>query len=87
MSKLTSMKNIGKTISDKLTAVGITTPEQLCQTGSRNAFLLLKERYPEVCLVHLYTLESAIEDIDMACLSQDVKDELKRFSDAQKKSR
>lgn len=30
---------------------------QAIETGSKQAFLKLKEVYPQVCLVHLYTLE------------------------------
>ena len=56
MAELTSMRNIGKTMEEKLKAVDICTAEELRQTGSKEAFLRLKLRYPNVCLVHLYTL-------------------------------
>lgn len=63
MAELTSMRNIGKTMEEKLKAVDICTAEELRQTGSKEAFLRLKLRYPNVCLVHLYTLQGAIDDL------------------------
>ena len=84
MSNLTSMMNIGKEMARKLTAVGIDTPEKLIESGSKQAFLKLKETYPRVCLVHLYTLEGAIFNIEYNRLSEDKKKELKQFSDSLK---
>lgn len=81
MSELTSMMNIGKEMERKLTTVGIDSAENLIETGSKQAFLKLKEVYPQVCLVHLYTLEGAIHNIEFNCLSEDKKKELKEFSD------
>lgn len=81
MSELTSMINIGKEMEKKLTAVGIDSPEKLIETGAKQAFLKLKEKYPQVCLVHLYTLEGAIHNIEFNSLSEDTKKELKEFSD------
>lgn len=85
MSELTSMKNIGKEMAKKLTSVGIDSSEKLIEAGSRQAFLKLKEAYPSVCLVHLYTLEGAILDTEFNNLSDDRKKELKEFSDFLKK--
>ena len=81
MSELTSMMNIGKEMERKLTTVGIDSAEKLIETGSKQAFLKLKEVYSQVCLVHLYTLEGAIHNIEFNCLSEDKKKELKEFSD------
>ena len=60
MSDLTSMVNIGREMSRKLQAVGISSPEQLRETGAVGAYLRLKSVYPHVCLVHLYALEGAV---------------------------
>lgn len=60
MTDLTAMMNIGKEIANKLKSVGINTAEELLHMGSREAFFKLKMKYPNVCLVHLYTLEAAI---------------------------
>ncbi len=81
MSELTSMMNIGKEMAKKLTTVGIDSPEKLIKLGAKQAFLKLKESYPHVCLVHLYTLEGAIHNTEFNSLSEDKKKELKEFSD------
>ena len=64
MSDLTSMVNIGREMSRKLQAVGISSPEQLRETGAMGAYLRLKSVYPHVCLVHLYALEGAVRGVD-----------------------
>lgn len=81
MSELTSLRNIGKEMEKKLTPVGIDSAEKLIESGSKQAFMKLKEAYPSVCLVHLYTLEGAITDVEFNSLSEDKKKELKEFSD------
>ncbi|MBD5482100.1 MAG: TfoX/Sxy family protein [Lachnospiraceae bacterium] len=81
MSELTSLRNIGKEMEKKLTSVGIDSAEKLIESGSKQAFIKLKEAYPSVCLVHLYTLEGAITDVEFNSLSEDKKKELKEFSD------
>ena len=81
MSELTNMMNIGKEMAKKLKTVGIDSSEKLIQTGSKQAFLQLKQEYPNVCLVHLYTLEGAITNVEFNCLSEEKKKELKEFSD------
>ena len=43
MSELTSMRNIGKEMAEKLTAVGITSSEEFIECGAQQAFLKLKE--------------------------------------------
>lgn len=85
MSELTSMMNIGKEMERKLISVGIETSEELIKAGAKDAFVRLKQKYPNVCLVHLYTLEGAIHDTEFNCLSEDKKKELKEFSDFLKK--
>ena len=84
MSNLTTMMNIGKEMERKLISVGIDTPEKLIELGSEQAFLKLKKAYPQVCLVHLYTLEGAIYNTEYNRLSEDKKKELKQFSDSLK---
>lgn len=37
--------------------------------------VVLKQKYPNVCLVHLYTLERAIHDTEFNRLSEDTKKE------------
>lgn len=82
MAELTSMCNIGKEMEKKLKTVGICSAEELLQAGSEEAFIRLKTSYPNVCLVHLYTLQGAIDDIEYNQLSGKVKSKLKSFSDS-----
>ena len=81
MAELTSMRNIGKEVEKKLKSVEICSAEELKQVGSKEAFFRLKTRYPNVCLVHLYTLQGAIDDIEYNQLSEATKRDLKEFSD------
>ena len=76
--------NIGKEIANKLESVEIESAEKLIEVGAKEAFFRLKTKYPQVCLVHLYTLEGAIQGIEFNCLSKDKKAELKAFSDSLK---
>ncbi|MDE7299152.1 MAG: TfoX/Sxy family protein [Lachnospiraceae bacterium] len=85
MAELTSMMNIGGEMAKKLTAVGIDSAEKLAETGAKQAFLKLKQTWPQVCLVHLYALEGAIHNTEFNKLSEDKKKELKEFSDFLKK--
>lgn len=84
MAKLTSMMNIGREMERKLTSVGIGSAEELIAAGAKEAFSRMKAAYPQVCLVHLYTLEGAIHNTEFHSLSAEKKKELKQFSDALK---
>ena len=81
MSELASMRNIGKEIEKKLKAVDICTAQDLREVGSKEAFIRLKARDPHICLVHLYALEGAISDMEYNRLPEDVKQDLKEYSD------
>ncbi len=84
MADLTTMPNIGKEMESKLKSVEIYTAEELMEIGSKEAFFRLKTKYPQVCLVHLYTLEGAIQNVEFNCLSEETKANLKEFSDSLK---
>ncbi|MCL2194144.1 MAG: TfoX/Sxy family protein [Treponema sp.] len=84
MAELISMMNIGAEIEKKLKAVEIATAEDLKKAGSKEAFLRLKAKYPNVCLVHLYTLEGAVSNIPFDRLPEETKRNLKDFSDSLK---
>lgn len=79
MSELTDMMNLGKEMAKKLKTVGIDSSEKLIAVGSKQAFLQLRQEYPNVCLVHLYALEGAITGTEFNCLSEEKKKELKEF--------
>lgn len=81
MPELTEMRNIGREMARKLESVGIDSAEKLMEVGAKQAFFKLKEAYPNVCLVHLYALEGAVQDTGYDLLSEDTKKELKAFSD------
>lgn len=84
MTELTNMPNIGKEMASKLESVGIDTKERLIDIGAEEVFFKLKTKYPNVCLVHLYALEGAIQNVDFNCLSEKTKARLKAFSDTLK---
>jgi len=84
LAELISMMNIGAEIEKKLKAVEIATAEDLKKAGSKEAFLRLKAKYPNVCLVHLYTLEGAVSNIPFDRLPEETKRDLKDFSDSLK---
>ena len=84
MAELTSMMNIGKEMARKLTAAGIDSPEKLIEAGSKEAFFRVKTVFPQVCLVHLYALEGAIQNVEFNSLPEEKKRELKEFSDCLK---
>lgn len=79
MAELTSMKNIGKELERKLNTIGIDSAEKLIASGARQTFLSLKERYPQVCLVHFYALEGAISNTEFNKLPENKKQELEEF--------
>lgn len=82
MGNLTSMMNIGKEIERKLNSIGIFTPEDLINEGSKKAFLRLKHAHPNVCLAHLYVIHGAINNTDYRALTSEIKHDLKRYSDS-----
>lgn len=81
MAELTSLRNIGKEMEKKLKSIGIFSAQELTQMGSKEAFFRLKTRYSNLCSVHLYTLQGAIDGIAYNQLPDDVKSDLKSFSD------
>lgn len=84
MTDLTSMANIGPEMARKLRAAGIRSAEELAEAGAKEAFFQLKTLYPQVCLVHLYALEGAIQNVEFNSLSPEQKRDLKSFSDCLK---
>ena len=84
MAELTSLRNIGKRMEQRLKAVDISTAEELKEIGSKKAFLKLKAHDPGVCTVFLYTLEGAITDIEYNQLPNDIKQDLQSFSNSLK---
>lgn len=84
MIPLSSMMNLGAEMTRKLTSVGISCAEELMAVGSREAFSRLKDLYPNVCLVHLYCLEGAIQQVEYNCLPAETRKDLEVFADSLK---
>jgi len=78
MAAITTL-GLGKTMEKKLHSVGIHSAEELKAIGSRQAVSLLKERYPNTCVVILYHLEAAVRGTEIKHLDASCKAELKAY--------
>jgi len=85
MKKLTDLPNIGKVVAKQLYAVGIKNDEDLIQTGSKKAWLLIQQSDPSACYNRLCGLEGAIQGIRRHHLSDETKADLKTFYTANTK--
>lgn len=79
-----SMLNVGKEMKAKLFSIGVRAPEDLIRLCSKEVFRQFKKQYPNVCLVHLYALQGAVDYIDYIKLSDEVKLDLKKIGDSLK---
>jgi len=79
MGNLAKFSNIGKVIEQQLYEVGITTYEQLKESGSKQAWLKIKSIDPSACIHRLYALEGAIQGIKKSQLPAEMKADLKEF--------
>lgn len=79
MAKLTDTVNIGKELARQLEQIGITSLEQLRETGSRQAWLDIKATDPSACYNRLCGLEGAIQGVRWFSLPGEVKASLKAF--------
>jgi DNA transformation protein len=80
MNNLTDIPNIGKVLAEKLQEVGINNEDDLRNTGSEQAFILLSAlENCEPCINMLYALEGAIKGIRWHSLSLERKAELRDF--------
>ncbi len=80
MTQLTSMPNIGSTLSVKLEKIGVTSKEMLEDLGSENAIIRIATLDNRgVCINMLYALEGAIQGIRWNSLSSERKAELLDF--------
>ena len=80
MKNLTDLPNIGKILAGKLNRAGITSEQQLKETGSENTIVKIATlENSDVCIDMLYALEGAIQGIRWHGLSEERKQELKDF--------
>ncbi|HOO26813.1 MAG TPA: TfoX/Sxy family protein [Clostridiales bacterium] len=84
MDDLKSMPNIGAKLEDQLKTVGVESPQELIDLGSREAWLRIKAKDPSACLMRLSALEGAIRGVRWHDLPPDVKEELRSFYHANK---
>ena len=78
MASVTTL-GLGKTMEKKLHSVGIHSAEDLKDIGSKQAVFLLKDQYPNTCVVILYHLEAALQGVAIKELDASCKSELKAY--------
>lgn len=83
MNKLSDLPNVGKVLEQNLIAVGIETPGQLRDLGSKEAFMRIRlHADPGACLHMLYGIEGAVRGVRDTLLDAETKQELKAFYNA-----
>lgn len=76
---LTQLPNIGKVVAEKLIQVGITSPQELMEVGSEQAFIRIQTIDETACFSMLQGLEGAVQGIRWHNLPKERKAELKEF--------
>lgn len=84
MGELTKLPNIACKLEAQLTDVGITTVDELCSIGSREAWLRILARDASACFNRLCGLEGAIQGVRWHYLDDETKKSLRAFYDAHK---
>lgn len=79
MSELAKLTNIGGALEEQLHQVGIDTPKQLTEIGSKEAWLRIQKIDASACYNRLCALEGAIQGIRWHSLSDQDKLDLKDF--------
>lgn len=85
MGELLKLPNLGKVLEEQLHQAGVSTPEQLQATGSKQAWLNIQSSDPSACYLRLCALEGAIRGIKKTELPDEVKKDLKDFYNQFKK--
>ena len=80
MVTLIDLPNISRVTQRKLFAVGIKTPEELSEVGSKEAFTQIKHQVDQTaCFYLLCALEGAIQGVQWHYLDEKVKQDLTQF--------
>jgi DNA transformation protein len=79
MDELITLPNVGKELSAKLREIGISSSDELRQTGTEQIFIRLKVVDPEACFCKLCAIEGAVQGIRWHNLPPERKNELKQF--------
>ena len=79
MNKLIHLPNIDRELELKLTAAGISNPDELREKGSRHAFVKIKSMDSRACFDMLVSLEGAVQGKLADELEEKEIEELKHF--------
>lgn len=79
MGELSNLPNIGKTVEEQLFRVGINSVDELKRIGAKKAWLKIQEIDETACIHRLMALEGAIQGVKKTMLSDEVKADLKKF--------
>ena len=77
------LKNVGPKLAEKLIDAGIDSPEKLKDIGAKAAFQNMYaagDAYGDFNAAYLYALEGAIQDLDWLDISEETKQEFKKFA-------
>lgn len=85
MGELSKLPNIATKLEGQLAQVGITTIDELKNTGSREAWLRILAIDPSACIMRLSALEGAIQGVRWHYLDEETKKSLKIFYNENKK--
>lgn len=85
MGELSKLPNIAAKLESQLVQVGITTIDELKNTGSREAWLRILAIDPSACIMRLSALEGAIQGVRWHYLDEETKKSLKTFYHENKK--
>jgi len=79
LDRLSKLPNIGKVLEEKLIDAGVKNADELKVTGSKEAFIKIKNIDDTSCYNMLCALEGAIQGVRWHELSEDIKQDLKFF--------
>jgi DNA transformation protein len=71
--KLADLRSLGKVSEERLIEVGVRTPEDLVEIGPVEAYLRLKERFPQTTLNWLYALNCAVLDLPWELMTKEMR--------------
>lgn len=79
MGELQKLPNIAEKLEKQLSEVGISSFDELKQTGSREAWIRIAAIDPSACYMRLCALEGAIQGVRWHYLDDETKKNLKDF--------
>jgi len=87
MSQLSKLPNVGKTLEKRLLEIGVNDAEGLKEIGSKEAFVRLYLHEGDTCFSTFCALEGAIQGIRWHNISDDKRQELKKFFESIKRDK